>query len=127
MPRAAPRQGEDQVLFYPQALAARAAGRPAFLRALEDQMAHFAAAGVFLGFAIPIGMLITVLRRASGEGHAVLTVRTDQGDVILDNLNDVVMNWDETSYNFLKRQSTTHTGRWVTIREGEAPLVGSLH
>jgi predicted transglutaminase-like cysteine proteinase len=75
----------------------------------------------------PSNLLITVLRRASGEGHAVLTVRTDQGDVILDNLNDVVMNWDETSYNFLKRQSTTHTGRWVTIREGEAPLVGSLH
>lgn len=75
----------------------------------------------------PSNLLITVLRRASGEGHAVLTVRTDQGDVILDNLNDVVMNWDETSYSFLKRQSTTHTGRWVTIREGDAPLVGSLH
>lgn len=71
--------------------------------------------------------LLTVLRRANGEGHAVLTVRTDIGDVILDNLTDLVMNWDETDYNFLKRQSSTHTGRWVTIREGDAPLVGSLH
>jgi len=75
----------------------------------------------------PSNLLLTVLRRPNGEGHAVLTVRTDIGDVILDNLNDLVMNWDETKYNFLKRQSTGHTGRWVTIREGDAPLVGSLH
>lgn len=75
----------------------------------------------------PSNLLITVLRRPNGEGHAVLTVRTDVGDLILDNLNDKVTNWDETEYNFLKRQSTTHTGRWVTIREGDAPLVGALH
>jgi len=75
----------------------------------------------------PSNLLLTVLRRPNGEGHAVLTVRTDVGDLILDNLNDLVMNWDETKYEFLKRQSTSHTGRWVTIREGDAPLVGSLH
>jgi predicted transglutaminase-like cysteine proteinase len=72
-------------------------------------------------------LLLTVLRRPNGEGHAVLTVRTDIGDVILDNLTDAVLNWDETEYLYLKRQATTHTGRWVTIREGDAPLVGSLH
>lgn len=75
----------------------------------------------------PSNLLITVLRRPSGEGHAVLTVRTNIGDLILDNLNDKVKNWDETEYNFLKRQSTSHTGRWVTIHEGDAPLVGALH
>ncbi|MDF1599018.1 transglutaminase-like cysteine peptidase [Mesorhizobium sp. YIM 152430] len=72
-------------------------------------------------------LLLTVLRRPNGEGHAVLTVRTDIGDVVLDNLTDAVLNWDETEYLYLKRQATTHTGRWVTIREGDAPLVGSLH
>ncbi|EYR82729.1 MULTISPECIES: transglutaminase-like cysteine peptidase [Shinella] len=72
-------------------------------------------------------VLITVLRRPNGEGHAVLTVRTDIGDVILDNLTDAVLNWDETGYTYLKRQAVDHTGRWVSIRDGDAPLVGSVH
>ena len=71
-------------------------------------------------------LLITVVRKPDGEGHAVLTVRTDKGDFILDNLTDSVRQWDETGYRFLKRQATDHTGRWVTIREGQAPLVGSV-
>jgi len=72
-------------------------------------------------------LLLTVLRRPNGEGHAVLTVRTTIGDVILDNLTDSVLNWDEAEYIYLKRQAANHTGRWVSIREGDAPLVGSLH
>ena len=72
-------------------------------------------------------LLLTVLRGPNGDGHAVLTVRTNIGDVILDNLTDSVLNWDEAEYIYLKRQATNHTGRWVSIREGDAPLVGSLH
>lgn len=71
-------------------------------------------------------LLITVVRKPDGEGHAVLTVRTDRGDFILDNLTDVVRPWDETGYRFLKRQASDHTGHWVTIREGQAPLVSSV-
>ena len=71
-------------------------------------------------------LLITVVRKKDGEGHAILTVRTDKGDFILDNLNSVVRGWDNTGYRFLKRQASDHTGRWVTIREGQAPLVGSV-
>ena len=33
-------------------------------------------------------LLITVVRKPDGEGHAVLTVRTDEGDYVLDNLTD---------------------------------------
>ena len=66
------------------------------------------------------------MRKPDGEGHAVLTVRTDKGDFILDNLTDAVRQWDETGYRFLKRQASDHTGHWVTIREGQAPLVGSV-
>ena len=33
-------------------------------------------------------LLITVVRKPDGEGHAVLTVRTDKGDFVLDNLTD---------------------------------------
>jgi predicted transglutaminase-like cysteine proteinase len=71
-------------------------------------------------------LLITVVRKPDGEGHAVLTVRTDKGDFILDNLTDAVRQWDETGYRFLKRQASDHTGHWVTIREGQAPLVGAV-
>lgn len=72
-------------------------------------------------------LLLTVLRRPNGDGHAVLTVRTDVGDIVLDNLTDAVLNWDETGYTYLKRQAINHTGRWVSIRDGDAPLVGSVH
>src|SRR5690606_2813889 len=71
-------------------------------------------------------LLITVVRKPDGEGHAVLTVRTSNGDFILDNLTDKVRPWDETGYRFLKRQATDHTGRWVSIRDDQTVLVGSV-
>lgn len=71
-------------------------------------------------------LLITVVRKPDGEGHAVLTVRTSKGDYILDNLTDKVRPWDQTGYRFLKRQAADNTGRWVSIRDGQAVLVGSV-
>ncbi|PWL19503.1 transglutaminase [Falsochrobactrum shanghaiense] len=71
-------------------------------------------------------LLITVVRKPDGEGHAVLTVRTDRGDFILDNLTDEVMRWDESDYTFLKRQSASHTGRWVSIEAPDNLLVGAV-
>lgn len=71
-------------------------------------------------------LLITVVRKPDGEGHAVLTVRTDKGDFVLDNLNNAVRPWEQTGYKFLKRQATTHTGRWVAIRNEQTTLVGSV-
>ena len=72
-------------------------------------------------------LLITVVRKPDGEGHAVLTVRTDMGDYILDNLTDEVRRWDETEYTYLKRQATTNPGRWVAIETQDNPLVGAVH
>ena len=71
-------------------------------------------------------LLITVVRKPDGEGHAVLTIRLDSGDYILDNLTDKVKAWDQTGYRFLKRQAADHTGRWVSIREDQQTLVGSV-
>ena len=71
-------------------------------------------------------LLITVVRKPDGEGHAVLTVRTDKGDYILDNLTDKVRSWDRTGYRYLKRQAIDNTGRWVSIRDGQQVLVGSV-
>lgn len=74
----------------------------------------------------PSNLLITVARKADGEGHAVLTIRTDLGDFVLDNLNNDVLPWDETGYRYLKRQAVDHTGRWVAIREGQTPHVAAV-
>ncbi|SDA51195.1 Predicted transglutaminase-like cysteine proteinase [Mesorhizobium qingshengii] len=71
-------------------------------------------------------LLITVVRKPDGEGHAVLTVRTDKGDYVLDNLTDKVKPWDQTGYRFLKRQAIDNTGRWVSIRGGQQVLVGAV-
>jgi predicted transglutaminase-like cysteine proteinase len=71
-------------------------------------------------------LLITVVRKPDGEGHAVLTVRTSKGDYVLDNLTDKVRPWDQTGYRFLKRQAIDNTGRWVSIRDGQQILVGSV-
>lgn len=71
-------------------------------------------------------LLITVVRKKDGEGHAVLTVRTDRGDYILDNLTDKVKLWTDTNYRYLKRQSSSDTGRWVSLREENNLLVGAV-
>lgn len=71
-------------------------------------------------------LLITVVKKPDGEGHAVLTVRTDEGDFILDNLNNAVRLWEETGYRFLKRQAIDSPGRWVSIRGGQATAVAAV-
>lgn len=74
----------------------------------------------------PADLLITVVRKPDGEGHAVLTVRTSDGDYILDNLNDDVKLWTETEYTYLKRQASFNTGRWISIEADRDLLVGAL-
>ena len=77
------------------------------------------------GFSVA-DLLITVVRKPDGEGHAVLTLRTTDGDYILDNLTDDVKLWTDTNYTYLKRQASFNTGRWVSIEDGRDVLVGAL-
>ena len=62
-------------------------------------------------------LLITVVKQPNGDGHAVLTVRTDRADFVLDNLEGKVRKWSNTPYRFIKRQSVKHTGRWTSIKD----------
>jgi predicted transglutaminase-like cysteine proteinase len=71
-------------------------------------------------------LLFTVVRQPNGDGHAVLTVRTDRGDFILDNLDERVLAWNKTDYTYLKRQSTANSGSWVSIKDDRDILVGSI-
>lgn len=68
-------------------------------------------------------LLITMVFQADGQGHAVLTVRTDRGDYILDNLTNDVRLWTETTYIYIKRQSDRDAGTWVSI-EGTRATAG---
>jgi predicted transglutaminase-like cysteine proteinase len=60
-------------------------------------------------------LLITVVRDSKGEGHAVLTVKTDQGEFILDNQERDILLWSHTSYHFVKRQSQTDPNLWIAL------------
>lgn len=71
-------------------------------------------------------LLITVVRQRNGEGHAVLTVLTDRGDMILDNLQPRVRVWTDTDYQYVKRQSETNAGQWMAIDDARTVSVGSL-
>jgi predicted transglutaminase-like cysteine proteinase len=50
-------------------------------------------------------LLITVVRDKKGAGHAVLTVKTDRGEFVLDNQEAAILPWNKTGYRFVKRQS----------------------
>jgi predicted transglutaminase-like cysteine proteinase len=60
-------------------------------------------------------LLITVVRDQKGDGHAVLTVKTDRGEFILDNQNAAILLWSETGYRFVKRQSQSNPNVWVAL------------
>jgi predicted transglutaminase-like cysteine proteinase len=60
-------------------------------------------------------LLITVVRDKRGDGHAVLTVKTDKGEFILDNQNADILPWSDTGYRFVKRQSQSDPNAWVAL------------
>jgi len=107
--------GKDEVWVYPDA------GVGDCEDYVMEKRRRLAGAGISLA-----NLLITVVRKPDGEGHAVLTVRTDRGDFVLDNLNNDVKLWSDTGYRFLKRQASYHTGRWVSLVEERNMLVGAV-
>jgi predicted transglutaminase-like cysteine proteinase len=68
-------------------------------------------------------LLITVVRDTKGDGHAVLTVRTDRGDFVLDNQETRVKAWTDTGYTFVKRQSAEDPNRWVSLGGARDPIL----
>jgi predicted transglutaminase-like cysteine proteinase len=60
-------------------------------------------------------LLISVVRDKKGDGHAVLTVKTDRGEYVLDNQNEEILPWMQTGYRFVKRQSQQDQNVWVAL------------
>jgi predicted transglutaminase-like cysteine proteinase len=68
------------------------------------------------GWPISSLLITTVEDRKTDRGrHAVLTVRTDRGELILDNQTPEILFWYETNYHFLSRQSTTDPNVWMAF------------
>ncbi len=60
-------------------------------------------------------LLVTVVLDEKDEGHAVLMVRTAQGDYILDNKHSRILHWRDTPYTYIKRQSYRSPDLWVSL------------
>ncbi len=67
-------------------------------------------------------LLMTIVRDLDGNGHTILTVKTDGGDLILDNMVGEVRLWDETGYKFVKRQSQADPNVWVSVGPATMPV-----
>jgi predicted transglutaminase-like cysteine proteinase len=59
-------------------------------------------------------MRMAVVIDELGEGHAVLVVRTNRGDYILDNKTSSILPWGRTGYVYIKRESQDMVG-WVSL------------
>ncbi len=60
-------------------------------------------------------LLMTVVKDLEGEGHAILTVKTDRGEFVLDNLVDDIRPWNATGYTYLKRQAQYDPNVWLDL------------
>ncbi|MEO1205826.1 MAG: transglutaminase-like cysteine peptidase [Pseudomonadota bacterium] len=63
----------------------------------------------------PGSLLLTVVRDEIGDGHAILTARTAQGDFVLDNKFSDVRIWNATPYEYVMRQSYVNPRAWVSL------------
>src|SRR5215472_14715926 len=58
---------------------------------------------------------IAIVKTPRGEYHAVLTVDTDKGVLVLDNMTSAIRTWTDTPYTWLKRQSAEDPLNWVML------------
>ena len=65
---------------------------------------------------------MSVVLDEKGEGHAVLMVRTDRGDFILDNKVPAVLPWHRTGYVFVKREGQDGPN-WTSLGGAMSPAV----
>jgi predicted transglutaminase-like cysteine proteinase len=67
-----------------------------------------------LGLAAP-ALRITVAFNTRMVRHAVLTVVTDRGDYVLDNLQDDIVSPDQTGYVWVARQDLASRTGWAAL------------
>jgi predicted transglutaminase-like cysteine proteinase len=71
---------------------------------------------------------IAVVLTQRNESHAILTVATDHGDYVLDNLSNAIQSWDQTGYQWIERQDPAKAWGWVSLDPSRNPaLVASIN
>ena len=63
----------------------------------------------------PASSLLVALARTNGQQHGVLVVRTTAGDLVLDNLRNSILGWDQTGYRYDKIQSPEREWIWLSL------------
>lgn len=63
----------------------------------------------------PKALRLAITKTAAGEGHAVLVVRTDRGDLVLDNRNNAIKTWKNTGLRWLMIQSGDDPREWFEL------------
>jgi predicted transglutaminase-like cysteine proteinase len=59
---------------------------------------------------------LSVVTTETGIGHLVLVVATTKGDIVMDNLTEVIRPWQSTSYHWLKIQSAADAKFWHEVK-----------
>jgi predicted transglutaminase-like cysteine proteinase len=65
-------------------------------------------------------VLLSEVVTVSGEHHLVTVVRTNSGDLVLDNLTDQIKPWSRTPYRWLRIQTPKNPNYWASISERNA-------
>ena len=63
----------------------------------------------------PQALLVATVLDNKRRNHAVLVLRTDAGDYVLDSANNRVRLWSNTRYKFLKMQDPNAPDRWQAV------------
>jgi predicted transglutaminase-like cysteine proteinase len=71
-------------------------------------------------------LLMTIVRDLDGEGHAILTVKTDHGEFVLDNLTDEIRPWNATGYTYVKRQAQYDPNIWLDLGGARGPATAGV-
>jgi predicted transglutaminase-like cysteine proteinase len=56
----------------------------------------------------------------SGEHHLVTVVRTNSGDLVLDNLTEEIVPWSRTPYRWDRIQTPRNPHNWASISKQSA-------
>jgi predicted transglutaminase-like cysteine proteinase len=60
-------------------------------------------------------VLLSEVVTLSGEHHLVTVVRTNDGDLVLDNLTDQIEPWSRTPYRWVRIQMPRNPNYWASI------------
>ncbi|HDR28867.1 transglutaminase-like cysteine peptidase [Rhodovulum sp.] len=66
----------------------------------------------------PDRLLLAEVLDGQRNNHAVLILRKDDGDYVLDNLTNRMLPWSQTPYTFLRMQDSSAPHRWKAVFAG---------